>query len=390
MNVELAGYCRCLDTDLQILGGHVGDIIVAQQVFLAAAILFPCLIIAIRVPAALYSVSVVSITGERGFEETVWADRLQRQILYKIKESSYIYYFFGIFTIAPFLDIGIIIFNIGMLNTYEMTPMIVGFSTTIILFSTIELILIPVLAHRNKDKFNHWKILPRILYGVGVFSVVLALQLLVFHGTFILLAFLSAPLPTVSFTLIYVSFLFSLFCVAGTVIKVVYKYKCHKEEMLEKKYHYVFQIMAVTLLFLCVLSFDALFLTVMMYRAQRNHSEISDFFGALLPTTVITFISFGGNKLIGMVKSDEESSTPGDGNGKEPFIPGEGNGEKPLIPGDGNGEKPLIPGDGNGEEICNENPTTTIAISGPKHRAHSLCNKTSKQTKKQLLRKTSL
>ena len=71
MNVELAGYCRCLDTDLQILGGHVGDIIVAQQVFLAAAILFPCLIIAIRVPAALYSVSVVSITGERGFEETV-------------------------------------------------------------------------------------------------------------------------------------------------------------------------------------------------------------------------------------------------------------------------------------------------------------------------------
>lgn len=117
MNVELAGYCRCLNTDLQIL---VEDIIVAQQVFLAAAILFLCLIIAIRVPAALYSVSVVSITGERGFEETVWADRLQRQILYKIKESSYIYYFFGIFTIAPFLDIGIIIFNICILNTYEM------------------------------------------------------------------------------------------------------------------------------------------------------------------------------------------------------------------------------------------------------------------------------
>ena len=71
MNVELAGYCRCLDTDLQILSNHVEDIIVAQQVFLAAAILFLCLIIAIRVPAALYSVSVVSITGERGFEETV-------------------------------------------------------------------------------------------------------------------------------------------------------------------------------------------------------------------------------------------------------------------------------------------------------------------------------
>ena len=378
MNVELAGYCRCLDTDFQILGGHVEDIIVAQQVFLAAAILFLWLIIAIRVPAALYSVTVVSITGEREFEETVLADRLQRQILYKIKESSYIHYFFGIFTIAPFLDIGIIIFNICMLNIHEMTPLIVIFTTTIILFSTIELILIPVLAHRNKDKFNHWKILPRILYGVGVFSVVLALQLLVFHGTFILLAFLSAPLPTVSFTLIYISALFSLICVAGTVIKVVYKYKYHKEEMLEKKYHYMFQILAVILLFLCVLSFDALFLTVMMYRAQRNHSEISDFFGALLPTTVITFISFGGNKLIGTVKSDKESLTPGD------ETPGDGNGEKPSSPGDG------TPGDGNGEKICNENPMTTIVYSSPNHRAHSLRNKTSKRTKNQLLRKTSL
>ena len=322
-------------------------------------------------------------------------DRLEKQTLYNIKESNYTHYFFAIFAIAPFLDIGLVILNICMLKKYAIAGVLVICSTTTILFSTIELILIPVLAHRNKDKFNHWNILPRILYGVGVFSVVLALQLLVFHGTFILLAFISAPLPTVSFTLIYISVLFSLVCVAGTVVKVVYKYKCHKQEMLEKKYHYMFQILVVILLFLCVLSFDTLFLTVILYRAQRNHSGIGDIFGALLPTAVITFISFGGNKLIGTVKPDEgnskQQSTPGDGKDGEHSTPRDGNGEEESTLGDGNGEQQSTLGDGNSEEKCNSNneDPTTIVSSNPKHQAHFLCNETSKRTKNQFLRKTS-
>ena len=139
------------------------------------------------------------------------------------------------------------------------------------------------------------------------------------------------------------------------------------------------------LFYLCVLSFDGLFLTVILYRAQCSHSGISDFFGALLPTAVITFISFGGNKLIGTVKPDE-------GNSKQQSTPGDGNGEKKSIPHDGNDEKESTPGESNGEEKCNSNnedPTTAIVSSNPKHQAHFLCNETSKRTKNQFLRKTS-
>ena len=119
------------------------------------------------------------IDDSRGFTASTVIDRLEKQVFYHIKESNYTHYFFAIFAIAPFLDIFLIILNICLSKVYEMTWLIVGFSTMIILFSAIELIVIPVLAHRNKDKFNHWNMLPRILYGVGVFSVVLALQLLV-------------------------------------------------------------------------------------------------------------------------------------------------------------------------------------------------------------------
>ena len=393
VNIALTGYCRWYNMN-HTESGHDNDaegIVVAQQVFLPAAIFFLCLIIAIRVPAALYSVIVIPINSgqslttkqtstsgdnsktennqtpmnediddSRGFTESTVIDRLEKQALYHIKESNYTHYFFAIFAIAPFLDIFLIILNICIYKKYEMTGLIVGFSTGIILFSTIELILIPVLAHRNKDKFNNWNILACILYGVGVFSVVLALQLLVFHGTFILLAFISAPLPTISLTLIHISALFSLVCLAGTVVKVVYKYKCHKQEWHEKKCHYMFQILVVVLFYLCVLSFNGLFFTVILYRAQRNYSGISDFFGALLPTAVITFISFGGNKFIGTVKPDE-------GNSKQQ-------------PHDGNGEQRSTRGDGSDEEKCdsnNEDPTTVITFSNP-DQVHFLCNETSK------------
>lgn len=237
------------DTDLEILGlgNSTEDIGLLQQVFFVTAMIFLCLIIAIRVPVVLYVVPVnsgqsptaPSRSGDnstatnqvdsRGLEASTVVDNLGKQMLNKIRESNYIHYFFAIFAIAPFLNIGIILLNVCMLNMYELTWQIVGFSTAIIVFSGFGVISIPVLVHHNKDKFNHWNILPRILYGVRVFSVVLALQLLSFHGTFILLAFTFSPLLTVSFTFIYISALFSLIGVVGTVIKVVCKW--YKEEI---------------------------------------------------------------------------------------------------------------------------------------------------------------
>ena len=334
MDKALTGYCLYYkyDTDLEILGlgNSTEDIGLLQQVFFVTAIIFLCLIIAIRVPVALYVVPVnsgqsptaPSRSGDnstatnqvdsRGLEASTVVDNLGKQMLNKIRESNYIHYFFAIFAIAPFLNIGIILLNVCMLNMYELTWQIVGFSTAIIVFSAFGVISIPVLAHHNKDKFNHWNILPRILYGVGVFSVVLALQLLSFHGTFILLAFTFSPLLTVSFTFIYISALFSLIGVVGTVIKVVCKW--YKEEMQERKCHYVCQIVTDMLAFLCVLSFDALFIILMRYQVQHNHFGISSFFGALLPTAVIALISFGGGKLIGMVHGIDKilPSTGGD------------------------------------------------------------------------------
>ena len=321
MDKALTGYCLYYKnhTDLEILGlgNSTEGIGLLQQVFFVTAIVFLCLIIAIRVPVALYVVPVnngqsptapsrsgdnSTATNEvdsRGLEASTVVDNLGIQILNKVRESNYTHYFFAIFAIAPLLNIGIILLNVCMLNMYELTWQIVGFSTAIIVFSAFGVISILVLAHRNEDKFNNWNKLPRILYGVGVFSVVLALQLLSFHGIFILLVFTFSPLLTVSFTFIYISALLSLIGVVGTVIKVVCKW--YKEEIQGRKCHYVCQIVTDMLAFLCVLSFDALSIILMRYQVQHNHFGISGFFGALLPTAVVALIGFGGGKLIGMV-----------------------------------------------------------------------------------------
>ena len=64
VNIALTGYCRLynLDHTESDLDNDVEDIIVVQ-VFLPAATFFLCLIIAIRVPAALYSVIVIPINS---------------------------------------------------------------------------------------------------------------------------------------------------------------------------------------------------------------------------------------------------------------------------------------------------------------------------------------
>ena len=334
MDKALTGYCLYYKyhTDLKTLGLSTEDVGLLQQVFFVTAVIFLCLIIAIRIPAALYVVPVnkspttppksednsTSTINEvdsslRGFEASTVTDKVVKQTLNKISESNYTHYFFAIFAIAPFLNIGIILLNVCALNMYKLTWQIVGFSTAIIAFSAFGMISISVLACRNKEKFKNWNTLACISYGVGVFSVVLALQLLSFHGTFILLAFTFSPLLTVSFTFIYISALFSLLGVVGTVIKVVCKCKWYKDEIQGKQFHYVFQIITDMISFLCVLSFDALIIILMRYRVRHNHFGLSGFFGALLPTAVVALIGFGGGKLIGLAQDKSLQSTAGSG-----------------------------------------------------------------------------
>ena len=127
VNIALTGYCRLYHND-QILDNGVEGIVVAQKVFLTTAIIFLCLIIAIRVPAALYSVIVIPINSgqslttnkrqqvetiqkqnnqtpsamnedtndSRGFTASTVIDRLEKQMLHNIKESNYTHYFIAI------------------------------------------------------------------------------------------------------------------------------------------------------------------------------------------------------------------------------------------------------------------------------------------------------
>ena len=64
VNIALTGYCHLYNSNHtdQYLDNDVEDIV---QVFLITAIIFLWLIIAIRIPAALYSVIVIPINSEQ-------------------------------------------------------------------------------------------------------------------------------------------------------------------------------------------------------------------------------------------------------------------------------------------------------------------------------------
>ena len=197
------------------------------------------------------------------------------------------------FTIAPFLDITIIAFNAWLLVKFNFAWFILCFHIVFILLSILEVIWIWALAYYNRTELDTRK--ARILYAAGIFLLVMGLQLLAFHGTFILLVFIFSPIPTACFTLIYISALFSVLTAVSTVIKVIHR-RCEKK-VDKKKCHYAFQITAAILFAICVLSFDTLFF-ITLARARLDYFGISGFFGALVPTAIITLISFIGNKLI--------------------------------------------------------------------------------------------
>lgn len=110
-------------TDLHILDHSTED--ETQKVFLGMAMFFLFLIIAICVPVALYSEVLfqdgenTAITEPNQLDASMVVVKIAKVMLIKTKESSYKHYIFAIFTIAPFLDIGIIVLNIWSLVQYK-------------------------------------------------------------------------------------------------------------------------------------------------------------------------------------------------------------------------------------------------------------------------------
>ena len=300
MDKELTGYCLYYFsyTELHILDHSTEE--ETQKVFLVMAMFFLFLIITICVPVALYSEvlfqdgeNATTITEPNQLDASMVVVKIAKVMLIKTKESSYTHYIFAIFTIAPFLDIGIIVLNIWSLAQYKIWY-IACFISVLLLLLAFDVTCITVLTciRWNQLKTNMSdNCCFVILYGLGIVSVVIGLQLLTFHGIFILLAFTSSPLLTASFTFIYISVLFSLLGAVSIWIKVC---KCAK--------NYLLQAAAVTLSSVCVLSFDALFFVTLM-RAQIHHNPfgVVAFFGALVPAAVLAFLTFLGNKMISMV-----------------------------------------------------------------------------------------
>ena len=157
------------------------------------------MIIAISVPAALYSVVLIktgkksttepSLTTEQTAHEDEWQNRsttLARgviKVLVKTRDSSDVYYIIAVFTIAPFLDITIIGLNVWLLMNCKFAWFILCFDAVFIALSIFKVGWVSALALYYKTELDTRR--ARILYAAGIFSLVIALQLLTFHGTLI-------------------------------------------------------------------------------------------------------------------------------------------------------------------------------------------------------------
>ena len=240
---------------------------------------------------AVETITETPLTTDRRetIEESEVFFRTVIEIVYKISKCSVI----AAFIIAPFLDITLIVLNVWLLVICKFHWFVLCFDIVFILISIVDVICILVVAYIKREKLDTWK--AHILYAAGVFPLVMALQLVAFHFMFILLVFISSPIPTTCFTLIYISGFFSVLTSVRIMIKVINK--CYNGEVGNKKCRYVFQITVAILFTICVLSLDALFFTTLV-RARLDYFGVNGFFGALVPTAIIVLVSFVGNKLI--------------------------------------------------------------------------------------------
>ena len=300
----LNGYCLYYfnHTDPHLLDNLTEDTL--EQIFLLIAIIILWLIIVISVPAALYSVIPFktaqnpTIDGRETFEAFV-------RILNKIDTYSII----AVFLLALLLDITFIGLNVWLRMNLEFTWFILCFDAVFIVLSIIEVVVILALAYHNRGKLKKYRTcVPykvHILYAAAVFLLVMALQFLAFHGTFILLVFVFSPIPTTCFTLIYISALFSILCAVSIVIKVIHTCHDKKGKIGNERCRYAFLMIVAILFTFCVLPLDAL-IFIMLMRARLDYFGVSGFFGALAPTAIVSLIFFIGNKLT--VKNEQEAN----------------------------------------------------------------------------------
>ena len=146
INKELSGYCLYYSssTELHILDHSSED--ETQAAFLSVAMFFLFLIIAICVPVALYSEALFK-DGENSTMRTelnevdasMFVVKIAKVMLIKTKESSCTHYIVAIFTIAPFLDIGIIVLNMWSLVQYKTwyTACFIGVLIVLLAFNVI-------------------------------------------------------------------------------------------------------------------------------------------------------------------------------------------------------------------------------------------------------------
>ena len=291
----LNGYCLYYfnHTDPHLLDDWTEDTL--EQILLIIAIIILWLIIAISVPAALYSVILFKTAqnpttdGREMFEAFVW-------ILNKIDTYSII----AVSLLALLLDITLIGLNVWLLVISKSNWFILCFDVVFIVFSIVDVISTLVVARINREKLDILYT-AHILYAAGVFLLVMALQFLAFHGTFILLVFVFSPIPTTCFTLIYISALFSILCAINIVIKVIHK--CYEREIGEKICRHAFLMIVAILFTFFVLPLDAL-IFIMLTRARLDYFGVSGFFGVLAPTAIVLLIFFIGNKLT--VKNEQD------------------------------------------------------------------------------------
>ena len=327
-NRALTGYCLYYfnETDPHLLYDSTED--VQQKVFLSIAIITLCLAIAISVPAALYSViqyktgkksaselssmagpSSTAKQGSTNKQNNGETSKIRQVLVRKGKEivdeiSNYMYTIIAVIIIAYILDLCLIGLNVYLLVNWNFTWFIQCFEIAFILLFIFDGICILVVVHINKGEEDRW--CTYVFYFAGIFPLVIALQLLSFHGTFILLVFIFSPIPTACFTLIYISGFFSILCAVSIVIKFIHKcfiHKCCKGEI----GNIALQMTVAILFAICILSLDALFFTTLV-RDRPDYLGVNGFFGALVPTAIITFVSFIGNTLIKNNDSNNKDS----------------------------------------------------------------------------------
>jgi len=317
-------------TDLCVI--HKSGEYILSRTFLIIAVILFCVLVAIGLPALLHSLDVANLVEKEDNENGNQCLRDEQTNVERrnpngkksmmndqmVKTSKY--YIWTIFGITPCLvvlgivsvDLWFVIYKGFMGDSLRAdinTNYIVILSTLIILpvldaisVACLEKCLLDPKAANAEGQNTR----SRCIRCVGIFFIVFALQLITFHSFFVLLAFISSPLQTVSVLLFYCSVFFSGVVFIATLLKVFHniyqgKLHCTSRRLCRKSKRLLFIQLIVTIHFtLFVASFSSFFfVTTMLAGEYHFENGISGFVSALTPTATISLIGLVGNKLIG-------------------------------------------------------------------------------------------